>query len=37
QSANVNGHPGYRIKLLTNDGVIFYVLVDATNGSVKRN
>ncbi|WP_259397185.1 PepSY domain-containing protein [Shewanella sp. SG41-4] len=37
QSANVNGHPGYRIKLLTNDGVIFYVLVDATNGSVTRN
>ncbi|AZG75121.1 peptidase M4 [Shewanella livingstonensis] len=37
QSANVNGHPGYRIKLLTNDGVIFYVSVDATNGSVSRN
>jgi hypothetical protein len=37
QSANVNGHSGYRIKLLTNDGVIFYVVVDATNGSVIRN
>ncbi|MEH6465018.1 MAG: PepSY domain-containing protein [Shewanella psychromarinicola] len=37
QSANVNGHPGYRIKLLTNDGVIFYVSVDATNGAVTRN
>ena len=37
QSANVNGHTGYRIKLLTNDGVIFYVLVDATNGAVTRN
>jgi uncharacterized membrane protein YkoI len=37
QSANVNGHSGYRIKLLTNDGVIFYVLVDATNGSIIRN
>lgn len=37
QSANVNGHAGYRIKLLTNDGVIFYVLVDATNGAVTRN
>ncbi|WP_418358435.1 PepSY domain-containing protein [Shewanella basaltis] len=37
QSSNVNGHPGYRVKLLTNDGVIFYVSVDATNGSVIRN
>ena len=37
QSSNVNGHPGYRLKLLTNDGVIFYVSVDATNGSVTRN
>lgn len=37
QSSSVNGHPGYRVKLLTNDGVIFYVSVDATNGSVRRN
>ncbi|WP_240778322.1 MULTISPECIES: PepSY domain-containing protein [Shewanella] len=37
QSANVNGHPGYRVKLLTNDGVIFYVSIDASNGSVTRN
>ena len=37
QSTSVNGHPGYRVKLLTNDGVIFYVSVDATNGSVRRN
>ncbi|MGI2168590.1 PepSY domain-containing protein [Shewanella sp. MF05960] len=37
QSSSVNGHPGYRVKLLTNDGVIFYVSVDATNGSVSRN
>ncbi|GGB50475.1 PepSY domain-containing protein [Shewanella inventionis] len=37
QSSSVNGNPGYRVKLLTNDGVIFYVSVDATNGSVSRN
>ncbi|GGP81354.1 PepSY domain-containing protein [Shewanella ulleungensis] len=37
QSSSVNGRPGYRVKLLTNDGVIFYVSVDATNGSVSRN
>lgn len=37
QSSKVNGHPGYRVKLLANDGVVFYVLVDAQTGSVSRN
>jgi uncharacterized membrane protein YkoI len=36
-AARVNGHPGYRVKLLTDDGQIFYVSVDAQTGAVKRN
>lgn len=37
QPTSVNGNPGYRLKLLTHDGVIFYVLVDAQTGGVYRN
>ncbi|MCL1048549.1 PepSY domain-containing protein [Shewanella abyssi] len=37
KSARVNGNPGYRIKLLSKDGVVFYVNVDAKTGSVRRN
>lgn len=37
QSARVNGNPGYRVKLLSKDGVVFYVIVDAKVGSVRRN
>ncbi|MBW8185571.1 PepSY domain-containing protein [Shewanella nanhaiensis] len=37
QSSRVNGNPGYRIKMLSNQGVVFYVSVDAKTGSVRRN
>ncbi|MEC4729074.1 PepSY domain-containing protein [Shewanella sp. D64] len=37
QSSQVNGHSGYRIKMLSNQGVVFYVSVDAQTGSVRRN
>ena len=37
QSSQVNGNPGYRVKLLTPDGEVFYVLVDAKTGAVIRN
>ena len=37
QSSRVNGHPGYRIKLLSKKGVVFYVSVDAQTGRVSRN
>jgi len=37
QSSRVNGHPGYRVKLVSNQGLVFYVSVDAQTGSVRRN
>ena len=37
QSSRVKGNPGYRIKMLSNQGVVFYVSVDAKTGSVRRN
>ncbi|ABV88251.1 PepSY domain-containing protein [Shewanella pealeana] len=37
QSSRVNGNPGYSVKLLSNDGVVFYVNVDAKTGRVSRN
>jgi uncharacterized membrane protein YkoI len=37
QSSQVNGNPGYRVKLLTKNGEVFYVLVDAKTGAVMRN
>ena len=37
QSSRVNGNPGYSVKLLSNDGVVFYVKVDAKTGRVSRN
>lgn len=37
QSSRVNGHPGYRVKLISNKGLVFYVSVDAKTGSVRRN
>lgn len=36
QSAKVNGNPGYKAKLLTNDGIVFYVYIDAVTGQMKR-
>ncbi|QSX29814.1 PepSY domain-containing protein [Shewanella cyperi] len=35
--STVNGNPGYRIKMVTNDGKVFYVAVDAVTGSVGRD
>ena len=37
QSSRVNGHSGYRVKLLSKKGVVFYVSVDAQTGRVSRN
>ena len=37
QSRRVNGHPAYRVKLLSQKGVVFYVTVDAQTGRVSRN
>lgn len=37
QSSRVNGNPGYRVKLLSSSGAVFYVSVDAKTGSVRRN
>ncbi len=34
QSAQVNGNPGYRVKLLKNDGSIVSVSVDAVTGRI---
>ncbi|GGI73137.1 PepSY domain-containing protein [Shewanella gelidii] len=35
-SANVGGSPGYRVKLLSNDGQVFYVGVNAQTGAMSR-
>lgn len=35
QSKRVNGHPGYKVKLLSKKGLVFYVTVDAQTGSVR--
>lgn len=36
QSTKVNGNNGYKAKLLGNDGIVFYVYIDATSGQMKR-
>lgn len=36
QSSN-NGAPGYRVKLVTQDGQVFTVKVNARTGAVSRN
>ena len=36
QSAKVNGNPGYKAKLLANDGIVFYVYIDAITGQMTR-
>jgi len=35
--STVNGNPGYRIKMVTDDGKVFYVAVDAVSGEVGRD
>ncbi|WP_144213517.1 PepSY domain-containing protein [Shewanella donghaensis] len=37
QSTSINGSPGYRVKLLSSKGMVFYALVNARTGSVSRN
>ena len=37
QSSQINGHPGYKVKLISEKGLVFYVYVDAQTGSVRRN
>ncbi|MCL1068508.1 PepSY domain-containing protein [Shewanella olleyana] len=37
QSTKVGGSPGYRVKLLSNQGAVFYATVNARTGSVSRN
>ena len=37
QSSRINGHPGYKVKLISKEGLVFYVSVDAQTGSVRRN
>ena len=36
-STRVQGAPGYKVKMLTNDGVVFYVYVNAQTGRVDRH
>ena len=37
QSIRNNGHSGYQVKLISKEGLVFYVFVDAQTGSVRRN
>ncbi|MGB5445541.1 MAG: PepSY domain-containing protein [Psychromonas sp.] len=37
QSSSVNNHPGYEVKMLSKEGVVFYVSVDAETGRLSRN
>jgi len=37
QSSNVNSHRGYSVKMLSKEGLVFYVLVDAETGRISRN
>jgi uncharacterized membrane protein YkoI len=36
-STRNQGVPGYKVKMITNDGVVFYVHVDAQTGRVSRH
>lgn len=35
--SQVGGNPGYRVKMVSNDGKVFYVSVDARTGRVGRD
>ena len=37
ESSKGSARVGYRVKLLTNSGTVFYVFVDATTGRVSRS
>ena len=36
-SAKVNGNPGYKAKLLGDNGTVFYVYIDAKTAQMKRS
>lgn len=36
KATELNGNPGYSAKLLGNDGIVFYVFIDARSGQMKR-
>ena len=36
-STRIQGAPGYKVKMLTNDGVVFYVYVNTQTGRVERH
>jgi uncharacterized membrane protein YkoI len=35
-ASKVNGNPGYRAKLLGNNGIVFYVNIDAKTGRMRK-
>ncbi|MCL1036314.1 PepSY domain-containing protein [Shewanella corallii] len=35
ESARVNGNPGYRVKLVTSDGRVMHVKIDAATGRIQ--
>ncbi|MCW8996642.1 MAG: PepSY domain-containing protein [Psychromonas sp.] len=37
QASRVNGHPGYKVKLISKEGFVFYLSVDAQTGRISRN
>jgi uncharacterized membrane protein YkoI len=37
QSSRITGHSGYKVKMISKDGLVFYVSVDAQTGSISRN
>lgn len=36
QPTKVNGHSGYQVKMISNEGVVYSLTVDAVNGQVNR-
>ncbi|WP_413699048.1 PepSY domain-containing protein [Psychromonas sp. KJ10-10] len=36
EASQVNGHSGYSVKLISQEGLVFYVSVDAQTGQVSR-
>lgn len=36
QSIHINGNPGYKVKLLSREGQVFYVNIDARTGRMSR-
>jgi uncharacterized membrane protein YkoI len=34
QATKINGQPGYKVKMISKEGRVFYIFVDAQSGSV---